>query len=67
MGGFHLGQASHSRIEDIIGDFRAMGVRLVAPSHCTGERALRQFREAYGADFVRGYLGDVITMAAPGR
>lgn len=67
MGGFHLGQASYSRIEDIIGDFRALGVRMVAPSHCTGELALRQFREAYGADFVRGYLGDVITMAAPGR
>jgi 7,8-dihydropterin-6-yl-methyl-4-(beta-D-ribofuranosyl)aminobenzene 5'-phosphate synthase len=67
MGGFHLGQASYSRIEDIIGDFRALGVRMVAPSHCTGELALRQFREAYGADFVRGYLGDVITIAAPGR
>lgn len=67
MGGFHLGQASYSRIEDIIRDFRAMGVRLVAPSHCTGDLALGQIREAYGADFVRGYLGDVITMAAPGR
>ena len=67
MGGFHLGQASQRRIEDIIGDARPIGVRPGTPSHCTVEQALQQFGEAFGADFVRGRLGDVIPMAAPGR
>jgi 7,8-dihydropterin-6-yl-methyl-4-(beta-D-ribofuranosyl)aminobenzene 5'-phosphate synthase len=61
------GQASHGWIEDTRGDFRPIGVRPVTPSHCTVEQALQQFGEAFGADFVRGRLGDVIPMAAPGR
>ncbi|MDP2028242.1 MAG: hypothetical protein Q8K12_01220 [Thiobacillus sp.] len=32
----------------------------VAPSHCTGDAAITQFRKAWGKDFVEGGLGAVI-------
>jgi 7,8-dihydropterin-6-yl-methyl-4-(beta-D-ribofuranosyl)aminobenzene 5'-phosphate synthase len=50
MGGFHLGGASQGEVERIIAAFREMGVRQVAPCHCTGDRARRMFANAYGAD-----------------
>ncbi len=60
MGGFHLGGSSHARIEAIIARLKALGVSKVAPSHCTGEKATRLFRQAWGDDFVEGGLGAVI-------
>ncbi len=48
MGGFHLGGASRRRVEDIIADFREMGVQRVAPCHCTGDAARELFDDAFG-------------------
>ena len=60
IGGFHLGGSSHARIEAIIERLKALGVKKVAPSHCTGEKATRLFRQAWGDDFIEGGLGAVI-------
>jgi uncharacterized protein (DUF885 family)/metal-dependent hydrolase (beta-lactamase superfamily II) len=60
IGGFHLGDAAPSRIEGIIADFRELGVRQVSPTHCTGEKAINMFTEAYGEDCVQGGVGRVI-------
>lgn len=60
MGGFHLGGSSHAEIEAIIKRLKALGVSKVAPSHCTGEIAIRLFREAWTDDFIEGGLGAVI-------
>jgi 7,8-dihydropterin-6-yl-methyl-4-(beta-D-ribofuranosyl)aminobenzene 5'-phosphate synthase len=63
LGGFHLGDASESRIQGIIEDFRAMGVQQVAPTHCTGDEAIAQFQEAYGDAFIPAGVGRVIVIA----
>jgi 7,8-dihydropterin-6-yl-methyl-4-(beta-D-ribofuranosyl)aminobenzene 5'-phosphate synthase len=60
MGGFHLGGASESRIKEIAAEFQRLGVKKVAPSHCTGDNAIRLFREVYGEDFVESGAGRVI-------
>jgi 7,8-dihydropterin-6-yl-methyl-4-(beta-D-ribofuranosyl)aminobenzene 5'-phosphate synthase len=60
MGGFHLGQASRSRISSILESFNQMGVEKVAPSHCTGDLAIEMFREAYGEDFLQSGAGKII-------
>jgi 7,8-dihydropterin-6-yl-methyl-4-(beta-D-ribofuranosyl)aminobenzene 5'-phosphate synthase len=60
MGGFHLGGASRGRIEGIIAELRRLGVRKVAPCHCTGDRAQRMFAEEYGDDFIRNGVGMTI-------
>jgi 7,8-dihydropterin-6-yl-methyl-4-(beta-D-ribofuranosyl)aminobenzene 5'-phosphate synthase len=57
MGGFHLGGSSKAEIEAIIRRLRAVGVQKVAPSHCTGEKAMAMFRTEWGSDFVAGGLG----------
>lgn len=60
MGGFHLAGKNRAEIQAIIARLQALGVEKVAPSHCTGEAAIAQFRQAWGLDFVEGGLGAVI-------
>ena len=60
MGGFHLGGRSDAEIRVIIKRLNALGVKKVAPSHCTGDNAIRLFREAWGENFIEGGLGAVI-------
>jgi len=60
LGGFHLGGASEERIKAIIRDFQQTGVQKVAPCHCTGDKAISLFREAYGEDFIQNGVGQVM-------
>ena len=60
MGGFHLMGADRAEIQVITARLRALGVEKLAPSHCTGDAAIAQFRKAWGKDFVEGGLGAVI-------
>jgi 7,8-dihydropterin-6-yl-methyl-4-(beta-D-ribofuranosyl)aminobenzene 5'-phosphate synthase len=62
MGGFHLGDASEASITSILDELRAMGVQKVAPSHCTGDRAIDMFREEYEDDFIESGVGRVIVI-----
>jgi 7,8-dihydropterin-6-yl-methyl-4-(beta-D-ribofuranosyl)aminobenzene 5'-phosphate synthase len=60
MGGFHLQNASPGQIAAIVETFRRMEVRKVAPSHCTGEAARKQFQPIYGPDYIEGGAGLVL-------
>jgi 7,8-dihydropterin-6-yl-methyl-4-(beta-D-ribofuranosyl)aminobenzene 5'-phosphate synthase len=51
VGGFHLGGASRRRMEEIASEFQRLGVRQVAPCHCTGDKARQMLRQAFGEDF----------------
>jgi 7,8-dihydropterin-6-yl-methyl-4-(beta-D-ribofuranosyl)aminobenzene 5'-phosphate synthase len=62
LGGFHLDGANEERIKEIIIDFQRLGVRKVAPCHCTGNRAIALFREAYGEAFIQNGVGQVTEM-----
>ncbi len=62
MGGFHLGQSRTEEVEAIIAGFRVQGVRQAAPAHCTGERAIAMFAEAYGEDYVEAGVGRIIAV-----
>jgi 7,8-dihydropterin-6-yl-methyl-4-(beta-D-ribofuranosyl)aminobenzene 5'-phosphate synthase len=62
IGGFHLGQSNRSKVESIIAGFRVQGVRQASPAHCTGERAIAMFAEAYGEDYVKAGAGRVIAV-----
>ena len=62
VGGFHLGSASRQRIEGIISRFRDMGVQYVGPTHCSGQRAKRLFKEAYGDHYLEVGVGRVIRL-----
>lgn len=57
MGGFHLGDKSAREVDAIIVELKRLGVRQVAPCHCTGDEAIQLFRAAFGADFIQAGAG----------
>jgi 7,8-dihydropterin-6-yl-methyl-4-(beta-D-ribofuranosyl)aminobenzene 5'-phosphate synthase len=60
LGGFHLGGMNEAKIREIIANFRRLGVQKVAPCHCTGDKAIGLFRDAYREDFIRNGVGTVL-------
>jgi 7,8-dihydropterin-6-yl-methyl-4-(beta-D-ribofuranosyl)aminobenzene 5'-phosphate synthase len=60
VGGFHLGNASSSRIRSIISDFHTERVRYVSATHCTGDTARQMFAEDYGPYYIEAGAGLVI-------
>ena len=64
LGGFHLGGKSRGEMEGILSEFRRLGVRKVAPCHCTGEQAIKMFRQEYGEDYLQAGVGRVIGVLA---
>lgn len=60
MGGFHLGGESDEEIGSILSGFRGLGVKRVAPCHCTGDRAIYLFGQEYGKDFIKSGTGKII-------
>jgi len=57
MGGFHLGQMGGEEIGRIISSLEGLGVKHVAPSHCTGDAVIEAFRKAFGERFIAGGAG----------
>jgi 7,8-dihydropterin-6-yl-methyl-4-(beta-D-ribofuranosyl)aminobenzene 5'-phosphate synthase len=66
MGGFHLGNATQGQIEGVIDGFRRLGVRTVAPCHCTGDRARQLLAESFASDYIVAGVGRVITIGGGG-
>lgn len=62
IGGFHLGAESKAKTEKIVSNIRKLGVRYVAPCHCTGENAKELFQGEYGKNFIHAGAGKVINI-----
>lgn len=62
MGGFHLLSASDAELGRIVQAFQRLGVRRVAPSHCTGDRARALFSAAYGEGYIAAGAGRTIAL-----
>lgn len=65
IGGFHLLKTPDDDVRAIIAGLRKMGVRRAGPTHCSGDAAIRLFREAFGPDFIACGTGAVIQLPAP--
>jgi 7,8-dihydropterin-6-yl-methyl-4-(beta-D-ribofuranosyl)aminobenzene 5'-phosphate synthase len=58
VGGFHLLPESEAEIVMLARTMKdEIGVRRVAPAHCTGMMGFKVFRDVYGKDFVPAGLG----------
>jgi len=64
-GGFHMKDNSSCEIGKTVAALMQIGVRRVAPSHCTGDEALGAFEEAYTPGFTPAGAGAVIAFADP--
>ncbi len=62
IGGFHLLQTPPDDVRKIVAAFRTLGVAWAGATHCTGDEAIRLFREAYGDHFVAGGVGAVVNV-----
>ena len=57
VGGFHLMSYNEEQINDIVKQLKQLGVKNVAPSHCTGDKAIGIFREKWGKNFLNSGCG----------
>ena len=64
MGGFHLMGYSDHEIGAVIQTIKALGLRKIAPSHCTGSRPMDMFKEAWQEDFIPLGCGAHVTVSA---
>jgi len=63
MGGFHLGWAKPAEIERVMQALDRLGVRYVAPTHCSGDRARELFGKRFGSRYIELGVGKVVTLA----
>ncbi len=59
MGGFHLKDSSMERIEEVLKVFKQHDVKVI-PMHCTGEKAIKFFKENLGDRCIIARAGDTI-------
>lgn len=64
VGGFHLLSADYHRLEEVSTGLRALGVRFLAPIHCSGERARRHLRTRLSDAYLDVGVGDSIELSA---
>lgn len=60
LGGFHLSGAGDSELNKIVNSFRELGVKKVAPCHCSGDRTRELFKKEYKEDFISNGVGKII-------
>jgi len=57
LGGFHMGGASSREISDVITALRDLGVRQVAPTHCSGDLTRKMMRKAFPTGYLPAGVG----------
>lgn len=62
LGGFHLLDSSETVIKNIIEKFKENGVRRVGATHCTGDKAIQMFKDAYRENFIEVGVGKKIVL-----
>ena len=61
-GGFHLIQKSDTEIMEISNELKDLYVDKIAPSHCTGKKAINLFKAEWGERFVDFNIGNGLTV-----
>jgi 7,8-dihydropterin-6-yl-methyl-4-(beta-D-ribofuranosyl)aminobenzene 5'-phosphate synthase len=62
LGGFHLRDKSSAQIQTILSAFRRLDVERVAPTHCTGDLAIRLFADEYEGDYLPAGVGRIFIL-----
>ena len=57
MGGLHLAGLTEKIIPDTISDLKGFDLKLLAPGHCTGWRAITALAQAFGEELVPSAVG----------
>ncbi len=54
IGGFHLLRSSEEEILDSIESLKKLGVTKVLPTHCTGDKAIKMYKENFKENYFTG-------------
>ena len=57
MGGLHLSGINERVIPETVADLKQFGLKMLAPGHCTGWRALSQMAREFGEELVPSAVG----------
>jgi 7,8-dihydropterin-6-yl-methyl-4-(beta-D-ribofuranosyl)aminobenzene 5'-phosphate synthase len=57
MGGLHLAGATEKIIPETVADLKRFGLKLLAPGHCTGWRALNAMAAVFGEELIPSAVG----------
>jgi 7,8-dihydropterin-6-yl-methyl-4-(beta-D-ribofuranosyl)aminobenzene 5'-phosphate synthase len=60
LGGMHLLRHSEEDLDGVIDALKQLGVKKVAPSHCSGDKAIAKFKTAFGDGFIKMGVGRVV-------
>ncbi len=60
VGGFHLGGMEERDLDRVFGHLKELGLRKVAPSHCSTDTGVAYLRREFGEGFVESGVGRVI-------
>jgi len=63
VGGFHLGEKNKKQISRLVKQLQALGVRSIAPCHCTGRTATGIFNKVFLNNCLEAGCGSQITLA----
>jgi 7,8-dihydropterin-6-yl-methyl-4-(beta-D-ribofuranosyl)aminobenzene 5'-phosphate synthase len=62
FGGFHLMQKSEKETAAIISEIKSLGVVKCGATHCTGDKQIQMFRDAFGDDYFELGVGNVVVI-----
>ena len=62
FGGFHLLEKSEKEMNSIISDMKAIGVVKCGATHCTGEKQIQMFKEAFGNNYFDLGVGNTLVI-----
>ncbi len=60
VGGFHMLDFDADQIKRTLDEFKALGVRYVGPTHCTGGPAITAAFDAFPGTFIQGGVGTIV-------
>jgi len=64
FGGFHMHSFSKEETEEVIKRMKAVGVQKCGATHCTGDKQIAWFKEAFGKDFIKLGVGKTVLFSA---
>lgn len=62
FGGFHLMRKSDAEMNSIITEMKNLGVKKCGATHCTGDKQIELFKQAFGENYVQMGVGNIIEL-----
>lgn len=60
FGGFHLLEKSDKEMNEIISEMKALGILKCGATHCTGDKQIKMFKDAFGGNYFELGVGNAI-------